>query len=112
MMSHGGSGAARDAEVSREFKERIACTNRNGVRFEVEVFNYAPVQKAGELVEQSAALPDSSAVLVVSDGVFRVVWSNEELRSIVKFGADWGHKGQRSRPDQDKGITLKPLPFV
>ena len=111
-MSPIGSGVARNAEMSREFKECIACTNRYGMRFEVEVFDYAPVQNSTKFVEQSAGLPDSSAVLVVSDGVFRVVWSNEELRSIAKFGADWGHKGERSRGDQEKGITLKPLPFV
>ena len=94
-MSPIGSGVARNAEMSREFKECIACTNRYGMRFEVEVFDYATVQNGTKFVEQSAELPDSSAARVVADGVFRVVCSNEKLSSIAKFGADWGQKGQR-----------------
>lgn len=84
--------ASEHEDMARIFRGLVDCTDRSGTHYEVSVFDHFSHEVGREFIGQAASLPDGSAVMVLAEGQYKVIWSREELRSVEKFGADWGEK--------------------
>lgn len=84
--------------MGKRFKERHVCVDHAGKTYHVDTYENVHLRRDvnGDQVQYvgktSACLDDKTAVMIVAEGVYRVVWNQREIRSVSIFGSAWGNR--------------------